>query len=387
MTRFLFLTWPGAGNQVPAIGLATALRDAGHEVTFAGYAAQTARFASFGFRLLPEAQRTWPAEPPQDWMPVLADVVWACRGHLDDLPRLLAAEPAVVLVVDCLMFGALAAAERSGLPTAVLVHSAPGALAPPGGAAEQSLLLAVNEVRAAGGRPHLERLWDAWTPFDVLCTSVPELDPLQERLPAEFSFVGPVDEPCEPSGWTLPWPADDPRPLVVASFSTGPAWDQTSRVQRTLDALDDGSYRVLVTAGMVDPQRLHVPGDAAVVPFVPHAEVFPSAAAIVTHAGHGTVAAALRQGLPVVALPNRDADQPALAAHLADRGAGIALDGELASPADIRAAVDTVRTDAGYRAAATQMAAAIAAAPGVDGAVSSLHHMAGRSEAAGDGAR
>ncbi|MFD2467849.1 glycosyltransferase [Amycolatopsis silviterrae] len=372
MTRFLFLTWPGAGNQVPAIGVAAALREAGHQVTFAGYAAQRERFASFPFRVLPAAQRRWPAQPPRDWMPVLADAVWACREHLDDLGQLLVDEPVDMLVVDCLMFGALAAAERAGIPTAVLVHSCPSALLPPTGPWEQSLLPAVNKVRAAGGRAHLQRLWEAWSPFRTLCTSVSELDPLAGRLPAGFTFVGPVDEPCEPSGWTPPWPVDDPRPLIVASFSTGPAWDQTTRVQRTLDALDDGSHRVLVNAGMVDLRRVRVPGDAAVVPFIPHAEVLPDAAAVVTHAGHGTVAAAMRHAVPVVALPNQAADQPALAAHLAERGAGIALDGERASPADIRAAVGKVLGDNGYRDAAAVIAAAIAAAPGAAGAASLL---------------
>jgi UDP:flavonoid glycosyltransferase YjiC (YdhE family) len=374
MTNFLFLTWPGAGNQVPEIGVAAALRAAGHQVTFAGYATHAERFAShgFAFRVLPDAQRRWPAQPPQDWMPALVDAVWACPGHLDDIPRLLADEPADVLVVDCLMFGALTAAERAGIRTAVLVHSCPGALSPPGGPFERLLLAAVNAVRATGGLTPLTRLWDAWTRFPALCTSVPELDPLAQRVPAEFTFVGPVDEPSGPSGWTSPWPAEDPRPLVVAAFSTGAAWDQTSRVQRTLDALDDGRHRLLVTTGMVDPRRVRVPRDALVVPFVPHAEVFPGASAVVTHAGHGTVAMAMRHRVPVVGLPNPAADQPALAAHLAERGAGIALDGEEATPAEIRAAVGEVLNDDGYRDAVATISAAIAAAPGAAGAADLL---------------
>ncbi|GAA4199047.1 glycosyltransferase [Actinocatenispora rupis] len=366
MARFLFLTWPGAGNQVPETGVAGALRAAGHEVAFAGYATQADRFTALGFpfHVLRVADGRWPAQPPDDWMPILPDLVWACGGHLDDVPRLLAEEPVDVLVVDCLMFGALAAAERAGIPAAVLVHSAPGALLPPSGPFEQLLLPAVNAVRANGDRTRLDRLWDAWTPFPTLCTSVRELDPLDGRLPPEFAFVGPVDEPSDPSGWTPPWPPEDPRPLVVASFSTGAAWDQTSRVQATLDAFADRHYRVLVTTGTVDPRRVRVSGDAAVVPFVPHADVVPGAVAVVTHAGHGTVAAAMRHGVPVVALPNPAADQPALAAHLAQRGAGIALDGERATPAEIRTAVDTVVRDRSFRDAAAAIATAIAAAPG-----------------------
>jgi len=372
MTSFLFLTWPGAGNQVPEIGVAAALRAAGHQVTFAGYAAQAERFESLGYRfqVLPAAQKRWPASPPQDWMPVLVESVWACGEQLDDIPRL---EPFDVLVVDCLMFGAL---DVSEVPTAVLVHSSPGALLPPGGPFEQMLLPAVNQLRAARGRAQLGRLWDAWTPFPTLVTSVRELDPLAARVPDEFTFVGPVSEDSEPSGWTPPWPADDPRPLVVAGFSTGPAWDQTSRVQRTLDALDDGRYRVLVTAGMVDPQQVRVPGSAAVVPFLPHAEVLPGASAVVTHAGHGTVAAAMRHGVPIVALPNLAADQPALAMHLAGRGAGIALDGEQATPAEIRAAVDMVVSGRSHRDAAAAIGSVIAAMPGAPGAASLLAGLA-----------
>jgi hypothetical protein len=91
MTRILFLTWPGAGNQVPALGLAEVLAIAGHEVIFAGYTAQRSLFerAGFGFRVLAESDRDWPAVPPDDWIPVLGGVVWANPNHLVDVPNLL----------------------------------------------------------------------------------------------------------------------------------------------------------------------------------------------------------------------------------------------------------------------------------------------------------
>ncbi|MEV4002641.1 hypothetical protein [Actinomadura sp. NPDC049753] len=43
---------------------------------------------------------------------------------------------------------------------------------------ERVLLPAVNAVRGQAGRPPIDRLWDAWTPFLPLCTSIRELDPL-----------------------------------------------------------------------------------------------------------------------------------------------------------------------------------------------------------------
>ncbi len=40
MARYLFLTWDGAGNQPPAIGIAQARRERVHSVMFAGYGSQ-----------------------------------------------------------------------------------------------------------------------------------------------------------------------------------------------------------------------------------------------------------------------------------------------------------------------------------------------------------
>lgn len=377
MQRFLFLTWPGAGNQSPAIGVAAELRDRGHSVAFGGYAAQRGRFAEAGYEFLelPGAQRLWPRRPP-DWMSVLVDVVWACRAHGGDLDTIRAGRPHDLLVVDCLMYGALAAAEARSLPAAVLVHSSPGALTPPGGGMEQLALGAVNALRAGEGLAGLGRLWDAWRPFPTFCTTVRELDPLATDVPAEFTFVGPVPEPAAPSGWTPPWPADDERPLIAASFSTGPAWEQRSRISRTLRALGGGAYRVLVTTAVADVAGLDVPAAATLVPHVPHAEVLGGAAVLITHGGHGTVAAGLAHGVPMVFLPNPAADQPALAAQVAEHGAGIALDGENATAAQIRAAVGSLLADPEYRVAAARLGSVINTAPGAAGAADLLESLA-----------
>src|SRR3954470_935329 len=183
MARFVFVTWDGAGNQTPAIGLGATLAGRGHDVTFAGYDGQRERFTSLGhdFRTLNHAQQLWPTSPPPDWMPVLVDVVWACRQHLRDLPDLLAAEHYDAMVIDCLMFAALAAAERESVPTAVLLHSTPRALLPPGGGLDQLALTSVNEARADAGLPAVQALWDTWRAFPVVCTSTPDLDPPTPR--------------------------------------------------------------------------------------------------------------------------------------------------------------------------------------------------------------
>lgn len=358
MAQLLFLTWSGAGNQSPAIGLAQELRDRRHNITFAGYANQRATFErrGFEFRVLERAEARYPAQPPPEgWLAVLVENVWACREHLDDVRDLLRTNEYDAVVVDCLMFGALAALEGSGIPTTVLVHSAPGALMPPGGDGERFLLPAVNGVRAAAGHSPAGSLWDAWHEFPALYATIPELDPLT----GPHEYVGPIFERQPPAGWT---PSGD-APLVLASFSTGPAWEQRGRIERTLDALAGEPCRVLVTTSVADVTGLRVPDNAELVPHVPHDEVLPHAVLTITHAGHGTVCASLAHGVPMLCLPNPGADQFALADHLTELGAGRALDGE-ASTVDIREGAREMLANPAYTKAAAGLADSIAARPG-----------------------
>jgi UDP:flavonoid glycosyltransferase YjiC (YdhE family) len=379
MSRFLFVTWNGGGNQPPAVGIAQELRERGHEVAFAGYESQRSRFLErgFDFFLLERSAAGLLDEPRDEWLGPMVRHVWASQEHLTDIPDIVARERPDALVVDCLMYGALVAAEDIGVPTAVLVHSGPGLLMPPGGPWDGLVLPQINELRAYRERPPVSNLWDIWAPFPTLCTTLAELDPLAEQVPASFEFVGPVFERVPPSGWRSPWVPDDPRPLVTASFSTTNAWDQTSRIQRTLDALAGSRYRVLVTTGTADVTGLSVPENAVLVAYVPHDEIMPHATVTITHAGHGTVAASLAHGLPLVCLPNRAADQPALAARVEKLGAGRALDGEAATLDDIAEAVNEVLTQISYVAAARRLAAEIAGMPGASIAATHLEALIG----------
>jgi MGT family glycosyltransferase len=161
----------------------------------------------------------------------------------------------------------------------------------------------------------------------------------------------------------------DARPLVVVSFTTGGGWDQQSRIERTLDALRSAPVRILVTTGQVDAARLDLPANASAARFVPHADVLPMAAAVVTHGGHGTVMAALAHAVPVACLPNPFSDQPAVAHRVAQLGAGISMDGEAASAIDIREAVDQLLSDRSFAVSAAKLAKSIKASPGADALV------------------
>ncbi|SEB24541.1 glycosyltransferase [Variovorax sp. YR216] len=378
MARVAILTWNGAGNQPPAIGIAQALIERGHDAVFAGYSGQRDYFRTRGLRFVPlrRAAAAWQDGPGASMFAVKLRAAWAAAEHLLDVAALLAEEKPDVLLVDCLMFGALAAAEAERVPTMVLVHSAPGALLPPGGPFEAQLLDAVNRVRARAQRAPLDNLWAGWLPFATVCTSIHELDPLAALVPQSFDFVGPIIERAAPGEWHSPWPFQDERPLVLVSFSTGPYWDQRSRIERTLCALAERPCRVLVTSGDTDVRTVALPSNAKLVTELPHTRVLPSVAVTVTHAGHGTLAASLRYGVPLVCLPNPAADQPALAAQVTALGAGRRLDGETATPAQIAGAVGDVLADRTYTAKARALAARIAATRGAAAVLDRLEQLA-----------
>lgn len=377
MANFLFLTWSGAGNQPPAVALGHALKVRGHAVTFGGYDVQRAFFTErgFDFVLLGRASAAWREEIPEHRFAVKLRNAWASTEHLIDLPELLSRKPYDALVVDCLMFGALAAAEKSGLPTVTFIHSAPGALMPPGGQFESRILETVNHVRSQAGVDAVNNLWEAWARFPAFSNSVRELDPLGSQA-RSFEYFGPMTEPPTPSGWTWPRQADDARPLLLVSFSTGREWDQSSRVTRTLDAIAGRDCRALVTAGSVEIGATPVSDNVIVVQRLPHDEILPLTALTITHAGHGTLTAALKHGVPLLCLPNKAADQPLLAAQVHGLGCGLSLDGDAATAHEIGEAIDRLLREPAFTARARSLAGIISASPGVSAAVARLEKLA-----------
>jgi UDP:flavonoid glycosyltransferase YjiC (YdhE family) len=379
MARFLFTTWDGAGNQPPAMALARAIEKRGHHVIFAGYENQRRTFADRGFRfvLLERSTAQWRNEPANNMFGIKLRAAWASADHLQELPELMARQRCDVAVVDCLMFGALAAAEKMRLPAVALVHSAPGALMPPKGAFEALLLGPVNEVRKKAGLAAVDNLWETWARFPTLSNSVRELDPLSAQAPRSFHYLGPLADDTARSAWKSPWSENDTRPLVLVSFSTGPYWDQTSRVTRTLEALADIECRILVTAGRVDIDQRAVPGNAMVVKHAPHDQILPATALTVTHGGHGTVIASLKHGVPLLCLPNPVADQPILAQRVQALRCGFTLNGDDADVVDIRATAERMLSDASFAAQARLMACIIANAPGAYAGAAELERIAG----------
>src|SRR4051812_12824112 len=111
MSRILFVTWSGGGNQPPAIGLAQQLRRQGHETVVAGYADQAGRFDALDleFATLTRSGTNLERFDPADLMRLWVGRVWACPDHLADTAEILDRHRPDLVLVDCLMGGVLAA--------------------------------------------------------------------------------------------------------------------------------------------------------------------------------------------------------------------------------------------------------------------------------------
>lgn len=343
MGTVLIVTWDGGGNVDPALGIAAELMRRGHNVRVLGHPQQRGKIegASFAFQPFTHAP-LWPAHPPARG--ILGDMsmvtkVFTDRGIGEDMLAAVDQHHPDVVLIDCLLFGALRAADRAGLPYATLVHT----------------LYSQQSKQWSGGLPAVltrlhgmgvAELWQHSTA--VVVTTIPEIDQCG-TLPDNIHFTGPV--------WpeTVPAPATPAAgdPLVLVSLSTLYQDGQQKALQAILDALADLPVRALVTTGpSIDPAVLRAPANAHVERFVPHTQVMPDATLVVGHGGHGTTMLALAHDLPLVILPMFErADQPEIGRTIQRLGAARTLR-KTASAAAIRAAIQQMLPEGPHREAA-----------------------------------
>ncbi len=341
MGRILFVTWDGGGNVPPVLALAERLQARGHEVRAMGSASLASRF---GARGVPYLARDVVAEWDQR---ALAREVHAEAGTAD------------LVVADYMLPGALCGSEASYRPSAALVHTLyaanlddDGGLLPMQMAATVDAVAAVREELSLPPVTGFGALLDRQTALLVTCPEGLD-DPTRSRA-QNVRYIGPVLEPPGPDATWRPPGVDDGRPLVVVGLGTTPM-DEAPVLQRLLSALGDAPVRVLATlGGHLDPNDLEAPPNVHLTGHVRHAAVLPWASAVVSHAGLGTVLAALAHGLPLVCVP-MGRDQPLNAAAVERVGAGCTID-PTAGPDLIRAAVLRAVGDMDLRAGAARMA-------------------------------
>ncbi len=352
MGTILIVTWGGGGNVDPALGIGAELVRRGHCVRVLGHPQQRAKIeaADFTFRPFTNAPPWPPRDPPAPGRRGAARAiteVFTDRGIGEDVVAAAEAERPDLVVIDCLLFGALRAAERAGLRHAALVHTLYSQQSRQWSRGVPALLTRLRDLRVV----------DLWLQSDaVLVTTLPSIDRCG-KLPGNVHFTGPV--------WPGPIPTPTPTiqdgsdPLVLVSLSTLYQEGQQRALQAILDALADLPVRALVTTGWsIDPATLRTPANAQVERFVPHAEVMPRASLVIGHGGYGTTMLALAHDLPLVILPMFElGDQPTVGRTVERLGAARVLP-KTASGAAIRAAIQQLLpADGPHREAARALGA------------------------------
>lgn len=366
MSRYLFVTWDGGGNVGPAVEIAKELLHRGEKVRFLGQEQQREAIERVGFDFTAYSKPgSWTATDKRGALKNAVGFLSLLvgRGLGRDLVTTLKTLPADLIVIDCLLFGALDAAARAGLRHAVLVHS---------------LYAAIDTTMAGGAPGAVARLAGLnprklWAGADlVIAATLEELDrPPRPGTGLTLKYTGPTLPEITPN------PVAPLAPTILVSLSTTYIAGQTEVLQKVLDAISDLPVKAIVTTGpAVDPTQLRTPTNTELHRFLPHAEVMPTVSLVIGHGGHSTTMLALAHDLPLLIVPiNLMFDQPLIGQTIQKHGAGLTL-ASSSTPAQIREAVERMLTDTKYQREATRLGAAIRATSGTQTAATRLQALA-----------
>lgn len=204
---------------------------------------------------------------------------------------------------------------------------------------------------------------DALVQFSVASFEYPRSD-----SPVPVHFVGAVNatgsQAALPDWWG---DLDGTRPVVHVTQGTFANRDYAHAIAPTLEALADEHVLVVVATGGRPVATLpSLPANARAAEYLPYDDLLPRTAVYVTNGGYGGVHYALRYGVPIVATGGKE-DKPEVGARVAWSGVGRRIRSERPSPTALRRAVLDVLDQPRYRQASEQIAADLAAAPGLAG--------------------
>jgi UDP:flavonoid glycosyltransferase YjiC (YdhE family) len=371
--RFLFVTWDGGGNTAPTYPLVRRLAARGHAVTVLGQAAQGPAARELGAQFVPLPVPDWtPGKAAEDEMDLLGSLVFgpaAGEAVLDHLER----HATDVVVVDCMLSSSLAAAERSAISSAAIVHILYQPFVGDGfmGRMWGPMLPMINQTRKHLGLPPAESSAGLLDPMNVVLVTCPqEFDVPMPVLPKNVRYVGVVFENAPRLSSDMESRKEDKQPRVLVAFSTT-LQHQENTLRRVSAALSTLPVEATITVGQaVDPDIIDPAPNVAIQRYVPHASLLPDCALVVTHAGMGTVMASLAHGVPLLCMP-MGREQHDNAARVAACGAGTVLAAD-AGVEEIRNAIQQMIATTDYQVGAKRMAATIARQNGRDTAVNEL---------------
>ena len=376
----------GFGHVQPMLPLALALRDAGHEVQWATGADSCIRIEAAGIpatavgltnpdriarfrQRYPEAADSQGEAPaPLEFARIFGEV--AAPAAIDGLLAMAEAWAPDLMIHEAAEFAAPAVAARVGIPNALHAY---------GYAVPVERMVEAAERADAMGHVGLPQR-PVGGCYDHLYIDIypPSLQP------GDLSHLGRRVFRRPASGDALP---DDrlpdevaamigaDRPLVYLTFGT--VFNVHETFGRAVAALAGLPVNAVVTVGPNgDPASLDLRApNVHVARYVPQSLLLDHTAAVISHAGSGTLLATMAAGIPQLCLP-QGADQFRNAAACAGAGAGLALLGAEATQSAIASSVERLLAEDSFRAAAASLADEIGAMPDAAALVPVLEDLA-----------
>lgn len=369
--RVLLTSTPGAGHLGPLLPVASALREAGHDVLWATASESCGRVAAWGFattaagfgagertaQLGPRMPQIMELDPRERRAHVFA-------GFFGDIaaPRMLADLTPVfkdfrpdLVIHEVAELAAAPMAVARGLPHVSVAFS--GALLPH---VIEAALTATAPLWAAEGAavPDAAALFgDLYLhPFPVAFGALPAHGNVRLLRPVANSGLA-----VEVPDWLQRLGSS--RPLVYLTAGTE-ATSALAPWRPACEALAQLDVDVVATIGPVlDPAVLgELPANVRVERFVPQALLLDRAAVVASHAGAGTLLGAAGHGVPQLLFP-AVADQWENADALASTGAGIVCEPAARTAEGLGVALRRLLDDATIKDAALRVAAEIAEMP------------------------
>lgn len=375
MARVLVYTSPARGHLYPIMGSATELSARGHEVHIVTLAGEVDLVRSQGLfaesmnqaiesREMDDYKGKNPMEALALGLATFADRAPFDRTDLHDHIERVGPD---ALIIDTNSWGALAAAEASGLPWCSFqpyFTPLPSLDAPPFGPGlalargpvgrfrdrllrpltfgrlSKIALPAINRMREVEGLEPANSMEEILTrpPLTLYFTAEPFEYPRRD-WPESYEMVGAASwvPPSAVPGWL----DQIDRPIVLVTCSTERQSD-SSILQTALIGLAESDVFVVGTSGAQDPDDFDVPPNARVEHFLPHGPIVERAVAVVCHGGMGITQRALLHGVPPVVIPF-GRDQLEVARRVERANAGVRLSPRKLSPDRLREAVDRAR--------------------------------------------
>jgi UDP:flavonoid glycosyltransferase YjiC (YdhE family) len=392
VSRFFLGAFGEPGHAFPMLALGARLAARGHEVTFETWSRWREDVEAAGMRFEPAPE--YPLFSGAAGASAMYEAVVLATG---ETRRTVAELRPHVVVHDILTLAPALAGELEGVAVATLVpHLFPvgadgfppyalGARLPRTpvgrrlwrrlGRFTQTGLrqgrAELNATRVKVGLPPVARLHGGLSERLCLVGTYPQLEYPRE-WPGHVKVVGPIM-------WEPPFAAVEPpvgdAPLVLVAPST--AQDPEHRLLRAaLAGLADEPIRVQATWNrrpLAEP--VDVPANTRLVEWLSYAKTMPSCAAVICHAGHGTMARALACGCPVIAAPH-SGDMAENAARLDWAGAGVRLPWRLVTPGTVRLAVRRALSEAPLATRARELGSWAAAHDGATRAAELVEELA-----------